>query len=552
MKHHGFRSVWRRVAGSWRWSTVFFAVLCVTNIPTLVQLSLFEGASLAPLPRLVLLTEGALRVMGCVFVLTAAAGFLPRAVRTGLAGLSILLFGVDAFTLRQYHSVLDAGLLEVVAATNPAEAAEYAVSQAGAIAPFAAWTLLAFGLAMLCWKRGNVPASVRCRFIKLRQVRSALAGLVLLFFTAGLVHAWHDPEQQVRHIPQSLSLWRLAVNVQQAKEEIGSTAYVDYTLAQHPVTILSDAHDIPYVIVILGESTSRHHMSLYGYGLPTTPHLDARGAAGELAVFREVTSPHAGTMAVLRTLFSFYDNASEGLWYEYGNLFDILRHSGVRTAWLSNQESSGFYGSIGRTLGGRCDTMKFTSCLSHTIDLSERYDEELLPLLDETLAEESDAESHFLVLHLMGAHEDFQRRYPAAYAQFTAEDERGRGLASGEKERAVRAAYDNAVLYDDAIVDAILRRFEGKDAVVVFLSDHGEEVYDVRDLAGHGDEASPWQRDIPCVVWMSRAFQTNHPAENARIRRATGTHWQSDEMIHTLLDLMKICVPEYDETKSLL
>ena len=51
---------------------------------------------------------------------------------------------------------------------------------------------------------------------------------------------------------------------------------------------------------------------------------------------------------------------------------------------------------------------------------------------------------------------------------------------------------------------------------------------------------------------MSRAFQTNRPAENARIRRATGTHWQSDEMIHTLLDLMKIRVPEYDETKSLL
>jgi hypothetical protein len=40
--------------------------------------------------------------------------------------------------------------------------------------------------------------------------------------------------------------------------------------------------------------------------------------------------------------------------------------------------------------------------------------------------------------------------------------------------------------------------------------------------------------------------------EVARIRRARGKAWQSDEMIHTLLDLMKIRVPEYDERKSLL
>ena len=69
-------------------------------------------------------------------------------------------------------------------------------------------------------------------------------------------------------------------------------------------------------------------------------------------------------------------------------MFDILRQAGVRTAWLSNQEASGFYGSIGRTLGGRCDVMQFTSHLSHSIDLSERYDEELLPLLDGVLAEQ--------------------------------------------------------------------------------------------------------------------------------------------------------------------
>ncbi|WP_156032348.1 phosphoethanolamine transferase [Selenomonas bovis] len=589
---------WRAVScgllRSWRWSGALLFVLCLTNVPSLIQREMFEGASLAFLPRAGLLAEEAVRVAGLSLLVTLVCGFLPRGGRCLVGAASALLALVDAFTLRQYHSVLDAGLLEVVAATNPAEALEYVTSQARVMAPFLACAVLAVVLAR--WRgallrvfqhalpqevarvaaspgalRGGQAVAAR-RFQEQMAAAHAgrcaaggsrrrtrlwprcLAGALLAFFAASVCHAWQDPEQRVADVPRALSLFRLAANVSQAQEEIGSTAYVDYTLASQPVVLTAASPEIPYVVFLLGESTSRHHMSLYGYGLPTTPRLEARDARGELAVFRAVTSPHAGTLAVVRTLFSFYDNASPGMWYEYGNVFDILRQAGVRTAWLSNQEASGFYGSIGRTLGGRCDVMAFTSRLSHSIDLSERYDEELLPLLDATLAEEPEeaGAAQFFVLHLMGAHEEFGRRYPAPYAQFTEEDERGRGVATSEEERAVRASYDNAVLYDDAVVDAVIRRFEGRDAVVIFLSDHGEEVYDVRSLAGHGDESSPWQRDIPCVFWMSETFRAQHPAAAARIRRATGRAWQSDEMIHTLLDLMQIRVPSYDAQKSLL
>lgn len=594
MRQGGWRAVSGRLLRSWRWSGALLFVLCLTNVPSLIQREMFEGASLAFLPQAGLLAEEAVRVAGLSLLVTLVCGFLPRGGRRLVGAASVLLALVDAFTLRQYHSVLDAGLLEVVAATNPAEALEYVASQARAMAPFLACAVLAVVLAR--WRgallrvfqhalpqevarvaaspgalRGGQAVAAR-RFQEQMAAAHAgrcaaggsrrrtrlwprcLAGALLAFFAASVCHAWQDPEQRVADVPRALSLFRLAANVSQAQEEIGSTAYVDYTLASQPVVLTAASPEIPYVVFLLGESTSRHHMSLYGYGLPTTPRLEARDARGELAVFRAVTSPHAGTLAVVRTLFSFYDNASPGMWYEYGNVFDILRQAGVRTAWLSNQEASGFYGSIGRTLGGRCDVMAFTSRLSHSIDLSERYDEELLPLLDATLAEEPEeaGAAQFFVLHLMGAHEEFGRRYPAPYAQFTEEDERGRGVATSEEERAVRASYDNAVLYDDAVVDAVIRRFEGRDAVVIFLSDHGEEVYDVRSLAGHGDESSPWQRDIPCVFWMSETFRAQHPAAAARIRRATGRAWQSDEMIHTLLDLMQIRVPSYDAQKSLL
>lgn len=468
-----------------------------------------------------------------------------------LLGLSLVLCGVDGFTLAHYHSVLDAGLLEIVFATNPAEAWEYVTSQSGGIAVAAGALVSVVGFVVaggrFLRRRKDAAGSLGRR-------GAAVLCVLLLAFLASLVHAAMDEDDRVENAARSNSILRLALNIRQAHEEIGSAEFVAWTLANHEVGETEGTDDIPYVVFILGESTSRHHMQLYGYGLPTTPKLAARAEAGELAIYENVTSPHAGTMAVLRTLFSFYDNDANGMWYDYGDLFDILRQAGVYTAWLSNQEASGFYGSIGRTLGERTDHVAFTSPVAHSIDLAERYDSEVLPLLDEELRERvaEPVPAAFYVIHLMGAHEEFSKRYPPEFARFMPEDEAGRGALEDASARAVRAAYDNAVLYDDAIVDEIIRRFEDKDALVIFISDHGEEVYDTRAQFGHGDETSPWQRDVPMVFWMSNVFRTNHPADVQRIEAARGNHWQSDEMIHTLLDLMHVRVADFDETKSLL
>ena len=40
------------------------------------------------------------------------------------------------------------------------------------------------------------------------------------------------------------------------------------------------------------------------------------------------------------------------------------------------------------------------------------------------------------------------------------------------------AHYDNATRWNDEVVDRILSNFANEDAVVVYFSDHGEEVYD--------------------------------------------------------------------------
>lgn len=433
------------------------------------------------------------------------------------------------------------GMFQVVLETNPQEALEYLHLQGRTILIFLLLAVVCFGviyryiLTRLVWFS-------KCHL----SVLAAMIPVMIVLFSATSVHAMLDEDQKIGDFQDCISVDRLGRLIPRAYEEIGAAQAVYDNFDRQPVQLLKNEGTIPYVVFILGESTSRHHMQVYGYPLQTTPNLSARQERGELLAFQDVISPHAGTMAVCKTLFSFYNNDQPGEWYDYQNLFDILRAAGYHTAWLSNQESSGFYGSIGRVYAGRCDVGKFTMMSSHTIDLSERYDEELLPLLDQAMP--GMEQRNFLMLHLMGTHEDFKRRYPADYNVYQPEDE----PALTPEGRQLQAEYDNAIRYNDHIVDEIIRRFEQENAIVIYISDHGEEVHDVRAICGHGDETSNWQREIPMLVWTSNRFRAAYPELQARLAGAVDQPYMTDDMIHTLLDLMQISTPEYNPAKSIL
>lgn len=518
----------------------FFSFMFICNLTYPLHLYLFNGRSLELLSCAVLLGEAFVRLFVLVFLLTLICSFLPRRVRQFLAAGTFLMLMVDAFTLYNYHSVLDEGMFQVVFETNPQEAAEYLQTQ---------WKTIA-SAALAVAAGGFLGKSLTGRGYTRRLCHHSAAlivGVFLIFagFGAATADAMLDPEQKLEDYQKYLSVERITQIVPDAYKEIAASQAVYDNFDQKPVEITRNESSIPYVVFILGESTSRHHMQLYGYPLPDTPRLAQREKSGELLAFSDVISPHAGTMAVCKTLFTFYNNETPGEWYDYQDIFDIVKKAGYHTAWLSNQESSGFYGSIGRVYAERCDEGRFTMKTSHTIDLTERYDEQVLPLLDQSLR--SAGERNFFVVHLMGAHEDFKRRYPAEFNVFRAENETG----DTQEHRQIRAEYDNALLYNDYIVDQILQRFEDKNAVVIYVSDHAEEVYDLRNVSGHGDETSSYQREIPMLVWTSASFRAAYPEQMERIRAAKDRPYMTDDMIHTLLDLLAVETPEYDASRSI-
>ena len=242
----------------------------------------------------------------------------------------------------------------------------------------------------------------------------------------------------------------------------------------------------------------------------------------------------------MQKLFTFYNYESKNEWYRYINIFRVLKEAGYHTFWLANQD----HFSVLNTF---CDITRFTQSFMDGI-FDAFYDEALLPFIEEAL--NSGYPKNFYVIHLMGTHTYYHKRYPNEFDVFSASDEKGLSLLKGK----TRAQYDNAVLYNDYVVDEIIKCFEDKNAIVIYISDHGEDVYDDTEDKPVRAEGliNRSLLEVPFIIWVSQEFSQAYPELEQRIASSVHRPYMTDDFIHTLLDIMSIETPEYDPARSII
>ena len=120
------------------------------------------------------------------------------------------------------------------------------------------------------------------------------------------------------------------------------------------------------------------------------------------------------------------------------------------------------------------------------------------------------------------------------------------------------ADYDNATLYNDYVVAAIVDKFIQSDAVVIYMPDHGEECFDELPRMGRmpGDNFEPevlrQEYRIPFWIWCSRSYMERHPELVAQIQAARHRPFMTDDLPHLLLYLAGISCPEYSEERNVI
>ncbi len=303
-------------------------------------------------------------------------------------------------------------------------------------------------------------------------------------------------------------------------------------------------------VLIIGESCNRNHMSLYGYHRQTSPRLSRRG---DILCFTDVVTPYSATLSsVLGSLTESNMDAPISPDSCFHAL-DVYRSVGFTTYWISNQSPIGVWDNAVFNFARVADHPLFVNCAANSSFESTQlavYDEVLLPVLHQVLYEDT-ASRKWIVLHLMGSHSQYDKRYPAAYARY---------CGGADKRQRTIDAYDNSILYNDAVVDSIFTMLAQYAAArphvrthSLYISDHGENVYDAGETAGHDfADTIPYANiEIPFVLWFSTNDTLCDTAFYHRVRSRLSQPFMTDDLFHLLLDLDGISTPLFQPERSL-
>ncbi len=341
------------------------------------------------------------------------------------------------------------------------------------------------------------------------------------------------------------------LSVQQRKN-ISNYAKQDFNYSSQKIKSIGP--EVETVILIIGESLNRNRMSLYGYKRKTTPNLDLLQQEFNLYVYDDVISTNSYTRLVLPKIMTFFDSSSDKDWNEYLSLIGIYKALKYKTYWVSNQEKSGINGgNISNALSSLCD-YKYFSTEETDFGKINTYDEQLLPILEDV---EQESGKKLIVVHLLGNHFNYAKRYPETFQYFTDDDfimKKSQKLSFLKDEKvATYNEYDNSILYNDYIVSKIFSLFNKDSSIALYISDHGEEVYDERDYFGHNQEqGSRYMAEIPFILQVSQQYKNENSILVEQISSSTDKPFISDYLIHFLLKITNITCMDFEKDNCLL
>lgn len=506
-----------------------------------------------------------------LYLLCAILAVIPRKVRRVIRAVLAFIFYavalIDMFCYVHFESTLTPTMLMLFFETTGREAGEFLQSYVGwDLITSKTGLILLIALLHLVWNmvaqqlRSNKMVGPRLA-PPVVWTLSALAGIAAFaFFIHCGSRCWGNKCATVRlmskhnlgeveheltqkgcanlYLPIYRLMFSLYANRLAAKQ-------VDRLLAtSEHVSVESCDFRSPQIVLIIGESYNRHRSQLYGYQRPTTPRQLQRMQDSTLVAFTDVVAPWNLTSFVFKHMFSLHCIGDDGEWCDSPLFPQVFRKAGYHVKFLTNQflpksgeevyDFSGGFFLNNPTLS--------RALFDERNSKLHRYDEGLLEDYDRMVAKKR-YPHQLTIFHLMGQHVDYRARFPMkTRRKFTPADYNRTDLSPQRQQ--INADYDNAVLYNDSVVDQIIRRFENENAIVIYVPDHGEECFN-GSLPFYGRMHSAdidyrlarEEFEIPFWIWASDEYRMTHPYGWKAIQEYRHRPLMTDALPHTLLFL---------------
>ena len=490
----------------------------------------------------------------------------------------------DLFCWVKFQSTLNPSMLLLVGETDEREASEFFSSYFTSDLIFSSVGLLL--LVMLIHilttflKKVKLPPAISYKVTVAKQIinhsHHILGGVCLVFLGWAIESSAHNKKEMVQMFSLDtigsvehelttsdcaqfyLPVYRLAFSI--FSNELASQQVDRLIEAKDKMSVDSCSFKSPNIVLIIGESYGKLHSQQYGYFMPTTPRQIKREKSGLLVPFSDVVAPWNLTSFVFKNVFSLHVVGEKGEWCDYPLFPSLFRKAGYHVTFITNQFLPKAKQAVYDFSGG--------FFLNHP-ELSEamfdsrnqqlyRFDRGLLDDYDKN-QQQHNTDHNLIIFHLLGQHVKYNQRFPSDRHHFKAEDYEKKRADLNGKQRNVLADYDNAVLYNDSIVDAIISRFEDKEAIIIYMPDHGEECYEgnrgfiCRNHSAAIDyDLAHYEFEIPFWIFCSYKYAAKHPDIYKEIIGAKNRRFMTDALPHMLLYLAGIHTKDYHAEYNIL
>ncbi len=291
------------------------------------------------------------------------------------------------------------------------------------------------------------------------------------------------------------------------------------------------------LVLVIGESLRQSSLSLGGYARETTPRL---GKDPGVVAYSDATAGASLTRTAVPLMISRSTAADPGRHLREKTLLGLFTEAGYETWWLSNQEQLGINNKTITALASAADHVIYFNQLGL---MQTPYDEVLLPPLAGALNGPGPA-YRFIVLHTMGNHWDYRYRYPEAFEtwQPSLRSLTGYNISDPLIKTPMINAYDNATLYTDQVLAEMIALLKDspRPGLLVFMSDHGENLFDdARLISGHAHDTA-WDLRIPLLFWATPTYREQFPNTWQQVISHREAPVSADNLFHSIAELGRL------------
>jgi KDO II ethanolaminephosphotransferase len=318
-----------------------------------------------------------------------------------------------------------------------------------------------------------------------------------------------------------------------------NTAHLLFNPAKHFTYQANTTMNDLYLVFVIGETTRWDHMGLLSYYRNTTPQL----AREKNLVALKGESCDTATKLSLRCMFVREGAAEENhqRTVKERNLFAVLRTLGFSSELYAMQSEVWFYSGI--------DAQKYE--IREVI--AAPYIQQKKPVNDLILVDQLQQSlvknpqgKHLVILHTKGSHFLYSQRHTPEFALFKPEC---LGIDDACSREQLINSFDNSVLFVDHVLTRIFDQLRDKNALVFYVSDHGESIDENNHFHATPKEmAPPEQFRVPFIIWASDKFLSN-PQNMAAFnqlkqKQASGKVAKHTEIFDSVMGCMGFSSPD--------